>query len=427
MTCSHAPAGPGRRTMLAAALGSVGAVAGVAACSTGSSSQTADSVETSTGTSTGSATDHAPRYVDFAGEHQNGVTAMPVPALASVSAFRVTARDRDELTEMFTELSTTIADLMAGRMPQVRDPAYPPAETGILGPEPPPDDLAVVVSVGATLFDERFGLADRKPRQLEKMPFLANDRLDIERSHGDILVSIEAGHEDTIQHALRQVMRATRSHLILTWTTEGYARGSTGAGGQTPRNLLGFMDGTANLNATDDDLMNRHVWVSAEDDEPQWAVGGSYQVVRVIRMLVEFWDRTRLGEQEALIGRNKETGAPLGMESEFDEVSYADDPEGDVIPLDAHIRLANPRTQETADELMLRRGFSYTRGVDKVGHLDQGLAFVSYQRSLSTFLAVQERLKGEPLEEYIRPEGGGFFFALPGVDKGASLAEGLLA
>ncbi|MGB3828091.1 MAG: Dyp-type peroxidase, partial [Ornithinimicrobium sp.] len=406
-----------------AALGSVGAVAGLAACSGEGSRQGAVSAAIG-----GPTEQREPVRVAFVGAHQPAVTAMPVPALASLSAFRVTARDRDELAEMFADLSATVADAMAGRMPQVRDPAYPPAETGILGPEPPPDDLGIVVSVGASLFDDRFGLADRAPLELVEMPFLANDRLDPERSHGDILISIEAGHEDTIQHALRQVMRATRRHLVLAWSTEGYARGSTGAGGRTPRNLLGFKDGTANLPAAEPEVMDASVWVGPDDGEPEWAVGGSYHAVRVIRMLVEFWDRTRLSEQEALIGRRKESGAPLGGESEFDDVSFADDPDGEITPLDAHIRLANPRTPQTAGQVMLRRGFSYTRGVDKVGQLDQGLAFVSFQRSLSTFLAVSERLNGEPLEEYVRPEGGGFFFALPGVaDEGSSLAEKLLA
>ena len=110
-------------------------------------------------------------------------------------------------------------------------------------------------------------------------------------------------------------MRRTRSDLVLRWMIDGYARG-IGAGqaseAVTPRNLLGFKDGTANLDVDDGAVMDRHVWVSSDDGEPAWAVGGSYQAIRIIRMFVEFWDRTRLVEQEALIGRAKVSGAPLG-------------------------------------------------------------------------------------------------------------------
>ncbi len=358
-------------------------------------------------------------FVPFEGAHQTGLTALPIPERGLLASFTVQSKDRAALASTLQALTDEIRGLMAGKPPEVRGPAYPPVDSGILGDKPPPDNLSVVVGVGASLFDDRFGLADRKPKELVTMPFLANDRLDPKLSHGDLMIILEAGHTDTVQFALRQLMRRTRSELVLRWMVDGYARG-IGAGpvseAATPRNLLGFKDGTSNLDVRDDPAMDRHVWVTADDGEPDWAVGGSYQVVRIIRMFVEFWDRTQLAEQEALIGRRKVSGAPLGMTDEFDDPNYAEDPDGDRIKLDAHIRLANPRTTETEQNLILRRGFSYSMGFDGAGRLDQGLAFVCYQRSLQEgFLTVQERLKGEPLEEYILPVGGGFFYALPGV------------
>jgi deferrochelatase/peroxidase EfeB len=358
-------------------------------------------------------------FVPFEGAHQSGITALPIPEQGLIASFNVHSPDRAGLKVTLQELTEEIRGLMAGQPPQMRDPAYPPVDSGILGEKPPADNLSIVVGVGASLFDKRFGLADRKPKELVTMPFLANDRLDPKLSHGDISIILEAGHNDTVQFALRQIMRRTRRDLVLRWMIDGYARG-IGAGQAseaiTPRNLLGFKDGTANLDVNDGALVDRHVWVGADDGEPAWAAGGSYQAVRIIRMFVEFWDRTRLAEQEALIGRAKVSGAPLGLTGEFTDPGYTEDPDGKRIPLDAHIRLANPRTPETDENLILRRGFNYSRGFDGAGRLDQGLAFIAYQRSLEKgFLAVQNRLKGEPLEEYIMPVGGGFFFTLPGV------------
>ncbi len=367
----------------------------------------------------------AERFIEFEGAHQAGITALPIPEQGLVASFNVHARNRAELKNTLQELTDEIRGLMAGRPPETRDPAFPPVDSGILGEKPPADNLSIVVGVGASLFDHRFGLADRKPRELVTMPFLANDRLDPKLSHGDISIIFEAGHNDTLQFALRQLMRRTRRDLVLRWMIDGYARGigagraaavHSGTEAATPRNLLGFKDGTSNLDVADAAVMDRHVWVGVEDEEPAWAEGGTYQAVRIIRNFVEFWDRTQLVEQEALIGRTKAGGAPLGMSGEFDDPDFPADPEGRRIKLNAHIRLANPRTPETEQSLILRRGFNYSRGFDGAGRLDQGLAFVAYQRSLQKgFLAVQERLKGEPLEEYIMPVGGGFFFVLPGV------------
>ncbi|MGE2719511.1 Dyp-type peroxidase [Mycolicibacterium celeriflavum] len=396
--------GLSRRGFITGALGTgaaVGAGAVLAGCST-------DKPEASAGA-----------FVPFEGPHQTGITALPIPEQGLIASFNVLSKDRDGLKRTLQELTEEIRGLMAGKPPEVRDPEYPPVDSGILGEQPPADDLSVVVGVGASLFDNRFGIADRKPKELVTMPFLANDRLDPKLSHGDLSIVIEAGHNDTVVFALRQLMRRTRSDLVLRWMVDGYARG-IGAGqaseAATPRNLLGFKDGTANLDVADGGVMDRHVWVGPQDGEPEWAVGGSYQAIRIIRMFVEFWDRTQLVEQEALIGRSKVSGAPLGLTGEFTDPDYPEDPDGKRIPLTAHIRLANPRTPETEENLILRRGFNYSRGFDGAGRLDQGLAFIAYQRSLEKgFLTVQRRLKGEPLEEYILPVGGGFFFMLPGV------------
>jgi deferrochelatase/peroxidase EfeB len=406
-----------RRRFLAGGL-AAGAAAAVPAAACGSGGSGADPA----------AAGPQPQYLPFRAPHQAGITH-PGNQQGLMAAFTVTAADRSELRDTFTALTGEIDRLMSGRRYEERDPAYPSLHTGTVGNPPPPADLSVVVSVGASLFDDRYGLAERRPRALEQMPFLANDRLDPDRSHGDLLLTLTSTHEDLNLFALRQLHRATRGTLALHWMLDGYNRRSqvdTRPGGAGRRNLMGFIDGTANLDTADAAVMDRYVWVQLGDDEPAWAVGGAYHVVRVIRMLVEFWDRTRLSEQEAIIGRRKDTGAPFTGSVETDEPDYAGDPGGDVTPLDAHIRLANPRTPDTEDDLILRAGLNFSRGFDAAGQLDQGLAFVSYQRRLAQFLNTQARLAGEPLEEYIRPEGGGFYFALPGVEREGDILGGSL-
>jgi deferrochelatase/peroxidase EfeB len=371
----------------------------------------------------------------FRGYHQIGVLEHPRPH-GLLAAFTCVDTSRAALADTFRGLSQELDALMSGRVPAQTDPALPPPDSGVLDEVTDPG-LMATVSVGASLFDDRYGLANRKPRELVRMPFLANDRLDPARSHGDVLLNLQGKEPDVCVHALRRVMRRTRSGLVLQWMQNTFTRpDAIPRLGQTQsRNLLGFKDGTANPDAEDEPLMDRLVWTSTADTaptaqgrEPAWTAGGTYQVVRVIRMMVERWDRASLDEQEAIFGRHKVSGVPLSGRQEADLPVYGNDPDGKVIPLTAHIRLANPRDERTKDKVLVRRGMSYSRGVDSAGLLDQGLAFVSYQRRLSHFLEAQERLKGEPLEEYIRPEGGGFFYVLPGVvEIGDWLGRSLLA
>ena len=219
--------------------------------------------------------------------------------------------------------------------------------------------------------------------------------------------------------------------MVLRWVQSGSVPVLPAVAGKPPesaRNFLGFRDGSANPDSADAPLMDRLVWVQAGQGEPAWATDGTYQVVRIIRNFVERWDRTPLREQERIIGREKASGAPLSGGTEAEVPDLMADPEGKITPLDAHIRLANPRTPQTQDSLILRRPFNYSNGVAKSGQLDMGLLFIAYQASLERgFVAVQKRLDGEPLEEYIKPVGGGYFFTLPGVtEPGDYLGRSLL-
>lgn len=376
-----------------------------------------------------SADDRVPVF----GPHQAGI-ATARPANGMIASFDVVADTPADLERLFRTLTARIVFLTAGgAVPEV-DPRLPPLDSGIVGPIVRPDALTITLSVGASLFEDRPWMTALKPKRLVRMMRFHNDALDRQICHGDLTLQICANTQDTTIHALRDIIKNCPGQLILRWKQEGnvpvIVPGPDGLV-ESARNFLGFRDGSSNPDANDDALMNRLVWVGADRGEPAWAVGGSYQVVRIIRNFVERWDRTPLGEQERIFGRVKTTGAPLDKRDghEFVAPNYADDPEGKLTPLDAHIRLANPRTADAHDNLILRRPFNYSNGVTKSGQLDQGLLFICYQADLDQgFITVQRRLDGEPLEEYIKPVGGGFFYTLPGIrDASDYLGSSLLA
>jgi deferrochelatase/peroxidase EfeB len=401
-----------RRRFLAGSLASLGASGAAVALTDASGARAGAAPDPAT-----EARDVADRQllerVPFEGAHQAGILT-PRANQATFLALDSVATTPAELFESLQLISTQARLLSQGDFVGAAPVDDPPPDSGILGTYNSPDSLTVTVALGASLFNERYGLAHKRPRHLTAMPAFALDELDPARTGGDVLVQVCAGQRDTIVHTVRELMRGIAGQLTVRWTIDGFQTAQRGPHpNSSTRNLFAFRDGTANPSVTDAALMNRLVW--AAGDEPRWTAGGTYMVVRTIRQHVEFWDRVGMLEQEQMIGRDRVTGAPLGGKHEYDDPRFDLDPDGERIPLDAHIRLANPRTAATADQRILRRGYSYHRGVDDAGNLDQGLVFVAFNQNPDRqFATIQRRLETEPMTDYITPVGGGYFFAPPG-------------
>ena len=366
--------------------------------------------------------------VPFHGQHQAGILADPLPATAVVS-FNATAQTRADLVDLFQTVTDRARFLTAGGTPPTVGIGGPPADSGTLGPTVVPDGLMVTFGVGSTLFDGRYGLASQLPAHLTPMQSFPNDDLDPAQCGGDLILHLTAGHQDVVLHALRDIAKNTRGGMQANWRIDGFFSPARPTG-TVPRNQQGFMDGISNPKVTSAKQMDDLVWIQpGTAGEPAWTAHGSYMVVRLIRMFIEFWDRVDVYEQQLMIGRYRDTGYPLDADGIFATPDYAKDPTGDVIPLNAHIRLANPRLPQTERSRILRRAWSYDRGLDQVGDLDIGLVFTCFQQDIKRqFEAVQTRLIGEPLIDYISPFGGGYFLALPGVtDSNDYFGRALLA
>ncbi|MER7901151.1 Dyp-type peroxidase [Streptomyces sp. NPDC096046] len=243
-----------------------------------------------------------------------------------------------------------------------------------------------------------------KPRYLKRMPSFVGDVLDPVQSHGDLLLHITGSSARAVRQAAGQTLHALPRQQVR-WRANGTRLETrTEAGRGLSRNPFHFTEGHGNP-ATAAETAER-ANVRAGRGEPSWAVGGSYQVIRIIRLATDFWNRDTVHEQERITGRRR-NGRWLDGTPSSERAAFATDPHGKITPLDAHVRRAapNPRTPPP----MVRRSYNYDRGSD-----DQGLIFSCFQSDLEKgFEAVQRRLQGEAMAKYTLTTGGGYFFVPP--------------
>jgi deferrochelatase/peroxidase EfeB len=379
-----------------------------------------ESAEASEGSGTGT--------VPFFGPHQAGIDT-PAQDRLHFAAFDLLSEDPKALRELMQEWSAAAAEMTAGEMiGDVNDLGLaPPDDTGetvgLL-----PSSLTVTFGFGPSLFEKRgLGLAGKRPAALRQIPPLPADELNPGESGGDLCVQACSDDPQVAFHAVRNLARIGRGTVAMRWSQLGFGRTATTSRSQdTPRNLMGMKDGTANIRAEDTEAMDRFVWVGGEG--PAWMRGGSYLVTRRIRMLLEIWDRSSLEDQEQTIGRHKYSGAPLGHGDEFDPLPLQAEKDGKpLIPVDAHVRLASAEAND--GERILRRGYSFTDGVDEhLGELEAGLFFICFQRDPEQqFVAIQRRLgSADALNEYIKHVGSAVFAVPPGAREGGYVGETLL-
>ena len=382
------------------------------------------------GRETAEGSSHLDETVPF---HSNRQAGIETPAQDRLH-FDLTVERAAELRDLMREWSDAAAEMTRGKM--VGDDnnqlLAPPDDTGeTVGLRPA--SLTITFGLGPDVFErdghDRFGLRSRRPHALRQIDPLPGDLLDPEHSGGDLCVQACSNDPQVAFHAVRNLARLGRGSVVMRWSQLGFGRTSSTTRSQaTPRNLMGFKDGTRNLRAEDTEAMQRFVWLGEGDDVP-WMTDGTYIVTRRIRMLIEIWDRSALLDQENTIGRQKYDGAPLGGTEEFQTPDFAARRNGQpVIPADAHTRLAAPQKNHGAE--ILRRGYSFTDGVvEELGELDAGLFFICFQRNpKNQFEAIQRQLGSiDALNEYIKHTSSAVFAIPPGAREGGYVGEDLFS
>jgi len=367
------------------------------------------------------------RTYPFYGEHQAGILT-PVQDRLHFAALDVITDSREELVQLLKDWTVAAArmtqGLGAGEVGPTSGPyGAPPDDTGeAIGL--PPAGLTITFGFGPTLFRKdgktRFGLAGRQPDSLQRLPHFPAEKLDPQRSDGDLCIQACADDPQVAVHAVRNLARIAFGRAALRWSQLGFGRTSSTSTSQAmPRNLMGFKDGTMNIKAEEPAAVDQHVWVPTDaDSKGRWLAGGSYLVVRRINMNIEIWDRQPLSEQERVIGRTKAEGAPLSGGGEFSQPDFhLNGSDGEpLVAADAHIRLVHSSNNGGAK--MLRRGYNFVDGSDGLGRMDAGLFFLAYVRHPRThFIPIQMKLGlGDGLSEYLQHTGSALF-AIPTGDR----------
>ncbi|MFG3340188.1 Dyp-type peroxidase [Glycomyces sp. NPDC048151] len=343
---------------------------------------------------------------------------------------------RANLQALLRDWSAVAAALAAGEAPpkaKIDGDDQFDAEAVAAGLDPA--RLTVTFGLGPGVF-AKTGLEAAQPSKLVELPEFDGDKLNPAWSGGDLLLQVCGDDQQVVSGAFLELRKRAVGYGTLGWVQQGFS--SRPADGGTPRNLMGFKDGSANPEVGSSTFDER-VW--AVDSEPGWFEGGTYLVFRKIRMRLPDWSMLTAEDQNLTFGRERDSGVPLSGGGEFDHPDFeALDASGlPAVPADSHVAVVH-------DAPMVRRGYNYDYGfltegavssdAATDGHLDghmhaehpydAGLLFVSFQADPQAFIDAQEKMAAsDRLSEFITAEGSAVFVLPPGAPEGGYVGQGL--
>ncbi|HYR25212.1 MAG TPA: Dyp-type peroxidase [Aquabacterium sp.] len=373
----------------------------------------------------------------FWGAHQAGIST-PIQRHTYFIAFDLVTTQRDDVIKLlraWTEASAKMTSNPAHFDPRA-NPQQPNQESGAaVGIAA--SRLTITFGFGATLFEkegqDRFGLAKRRPEALVDLPRFAGDQLVPERTGGDLSIQASADDPQVVEYAVRRLAKLADGIAVMRWAQMGFTGGFKQ--GETGRNQMGFKDGTMNVPTNDPKAMSKYVWVGEEG--PAWMHGGSYMVIRPIRISLDHWDDMKTAFQEETVGRHKVSGAPIGKKNEFDtlELNRTDKDGNPVIAENSHAAMSAPENNDGAQ--ILRRAFNYDNGIAKIAErwppwrqlvtFDAGLLFQCYQKDPRTgFIKLYTKMaQFDMLNQFTTHVGSGLFACPPGARLGGFIGQDL--
>jgi len=244
--------------------------------------------------------------------------------------------------------------------------------------------LSCIAGIGSDLWDRL--QSGKRPKELKPFAPIKGAVHSAPSTPGDLLFHIRAERTDLCFEFERILLDSLGAGVTVVDEVSGFRYFDA-------RDLLGFVDGTANPNGLD---LPSSSLVGAEDAD---FIGGSYVVVQKYLHDLGAWGRISTQQQEAIIGRTK-----------IDNIEIDDDD----APRKSHKSLATIVDPDGTEHDILRDNMPFGRP----GHQEFGTYFIGYSRYLWVIEKMLQRMYvGDPPGAYDRlldfstPHTGTTFFA----------------